>query len=136
MIKKIRFLLVTILMLSFFATISFAKTPSITAANDVDSTKSNHYPVIEITNHTDRDILVEWGAFADVYQGNITVPSNTTKALHLPELSFLGKTHDITTVWLTWQDLDFLKPRGTDVITIPFDAPKSPSNTETELGMK
>lgn len=135
MSKKIRLLLLTICMLSFFATISFAKTPSITATNDAALTKSNHYPVLDITNHTDRDILVEWGAFADVYQGNIKVPSNSTITLHLPELSFLGKTHDITTVWLTWQDLDFIKPRGADVITLPFDIPKSPSNVETELGM-
>lgn len=135
--NKVKIFSLALLIVLSFGVISFAKQPSITAQNNISITEQKHYPVIDITNHLDKHIMVEWGAYGDAYQGDILVPPNTTVSLSLPQLSFLGQNHETTTVWLTWQDDDFLKPRGTDVITNVFDVPKVPStNPPSELGMK
>lgn len=133
--KKMKLFLLTITMICCMGVVSYAQIQAITAENDIEMTTNKHYPIINITNHKDQDITVEWGAYGDVYQGDILVPANSTKILELKELSFLGDNKETTRVWLTWSEENVLKPRGTDIVTIPFESTK-PNNPPEELGMK
>ena len=119
--KKFKFILSAICLLFLFTIISYGETHSITGDNNYEETYKKHYPVIKITNHSNKDITVEWGAYGDEFQGDISVPANSTINLELEELSFLGADNETTTVWLTWTEEGSLKPKGTDVITLPFE---------------
>ncbi|RDY26777.1 hypothetical protein CHL78_011950 [Romboutsia weinsteinii] len=132
--KKFNLAFLTLLIVLSFSVISNAYSSTISAENDIEATNEKHYPVALITNNRNVDITVEWGAYGDEFQGNILVPANTTVSLELPQLSFLGNNHETTTIWLTWNEENVLKPRGVDLITIPFNAPENNDSSVEELG--
>ncbi|MGX4600475.1 hypothetical protein [Faecalimicrobium sp. JNUCC 81] len=132
--NKLKLSLLTMLMVLSLGIISYADNSSITADNNVKMTQDKHYPVVDITNHTTRDITVEWGAYGDKYQGDILVPGKSTVSLELKDLAFLGNKNETTRVWITWNEPLQLKPLGTQVDTIPFKALSQPSTPPIELG--
>lgn len=132
--NKLKLFFLTTLMVLSLGAISYADENSITAENNVKMTHEKHYPVIDITNHTDKDIKTEWGAYGDKYQGDILVPAKSTVSLELKDLSFLGNKNETTRVWITWMEESRLKPLGTQVDTIPFELPNEPITPPAELG--
>lgn len=122
--KKTRIFLLTLSLVFSFVIVSNAYSPLISARNNIEATTKNKYPVIEVTNHSEHDIKVEWGAYGDAFQGDILIHANSTVNLKLEQLSFLGENSETTTVWLTWSEPSSLKPKGTDVMTMPFELDK------------
>ncbi len=118
MLKKV----IIVMMLFCMSTCySFGLETDISASNNEEKTAQMGYPVINVKNNTDVDITVEYGAYGDKYQGDFLVKANEEYELHLDELAFLAGTEETTRVWLTWNMEGVLKPRGTQVDTVPFD---------------
>ncbi|MGL4913052.1 MAG: hypothetical protein ACRC3Y_11555 [Romboutsia sp.] len=133
-----RKLILTLSFMILFSSVSFAYPKEIIVENNVELTQKLGYPVLTVTNTSDKEISVEYDyhkypnkTTVEDIVSSVTLKGNETKEIHLKELAFLANTNQSRRVWFNWHIDNFLKPKNTDIDTIPFT---SSSTNQEELG--
>ena len=131
-------LILTLSFMILFSSVSFAYPREITVKNDMELTQELGYPVVTVTNTSDEDLLVEYNYHKYPNKSNLedvtssfALKGHETKQLHLKELAFLANTNQTRRIWFNWNVDNFLKPKNTNIDTIPFT--RSSTNQE-QLG--
>lgn len=131
-------LILTLSFVFLFSSISFAYSREISVENNTTLTEKLGYPVITITNHSNQKLSVDYNyyKYPDKAQvedvlATVVLEPNETKQLHLKELHFLANTGQTRRVWFSWDIEGRLKPKDTDIDTLPFTYV---DKTEEQLG--
>lgn len=131
-------LILTLSFILMFSQISFGYDREISVENNLELTNTLGYPVMDITNKSDSEILVEYDYYKNVVNNKydhitaeIKLSPNESKTIHLKELAFLGKKGDTRRVWFNWNLKGVLKPKDLTIDTVPFTSPNHP---QLELG--
>lgn len=131
-------LILTLSFILMFSQVSFAYNREVTVENNLELTRELGYPVINITNTSDVEILVEYDYYKTVINNDydhiteeIKLSPKESQNIHLKDLAFLGKSGDIRRVWFNWNIKGTLKPKDLTIDTVPFT---TPSNPQPELG--
>lgn len=140
--KKIKFLILNILFIIFISSsVSFAQSFDFTSnhiklENDKTLTDEYGYPVIKVTNTTDKDLDISYSFYINKtdtsnYDNNFTIKAKEQVLLKIPELSNLGSTNETRSIWFSWSEDDSIKPLQNQIETILFNSNKSP---DSQLG--
>lgn len=140
--KKIKFLILNVLFIVFISSsISFAQSFDFTSnhiklENDKTLTDEYGYPVIKVTNTTDKDLDISYSFYINKtdtsnYDNNFTIKAKEQVILKIPELSNLGSTNETRSIWFSWSEDGSIKPLQNQIETILFNSNKSP---DSQLG--
>ncbi|CEH33357.1 MAG: hypothetical protein ACRCW0_07280 [Clostridium sp.] len=120
-------LILTLSFVFLFSSISFAYSREISVENNTSLTEKLGYPVITITNHSNKKLSVDYNyyKYPDKAQiedvlATVVLEPNESKELHLKGLKFLANTGQVRRVWFTWNIEGRLKPKDAHIDTLPF----------------
>lgn len=141
--KKMKFLLLSLLFfVIMFSNNSFGETFDFTSnhiklENNEILTNEYGYPVLKVTNNTDKDLDVTYSFYINKTDSshnsnNFIIKAKEDILLKIPELSHLGSTGETRTIWFSWDEEDRMKPLQNQIETIPF---KASSTSDSQLGL-